>query len=460
MHAISEEARSIVESVIDYSRRRALWQDVPLDLPATPEQLARTASGSITREGIGAEEALRLFGDVLAPTCLSTDHPGYLSFIPSAPSKASIAFDLIVSASSIYGGSWLEGAGAVYAENQVLEWLAEEFGLPDTAGGVFVQGGTIGNLSALVAARDHARRRNADAGRPNPARWVVVCSAESHSSIASAAAVMDVDAVGVAPGADGRLHADAVAAALAAHGDAVFAVVATAGTTNFGIVDDIAGIADLLEGRDIWLHVDGAYGLAGMLVEEMRPAYRGVECADSLIVDPHKWLFAPFDACALIYRDPRIALRAHTQHAEYLDTLTDSGMVNPSDLAVQLTRRARGLPLWFSLATYGTEEYRAAIRHGITLAQRLAEEIRRRPGLSLVRDPQLSVVVFRRDGWSAADYDAWSQGLLERQHAFVVPSSHLGEPVLRIAIVNPLTTFDLLCGVLDTLQPARDERAA
>lgn len=451
MHAISQEARSIVESVIDYSRRRALWQDVPLDLPATPEQLARTASGSITSAGIGAEEALRLFGDVLAPTCLSTDHPGYLSFIPSAPSKASIAFDLIVSASSIYGGSWLEGAGAVFAENEVLAWLAEEFGLPATAGGVFVQGGTIGNLSALVAARDAARRCNRAADRPDPARWVVVCSAESHSSIASAAAVMDVDVVGVLPSQDGRLHGDAVAAALAEHGEAVFAVVATAGTTNFGIIDDIAGIADALEGRDVWLHVDGAYGLAGMLVPEMREAYRGVERADSCIVDPHKWLFAPFDACALIYRDPAVALRAHTQHAEYLDTLTDGGLANPSDLAVQLTRRARGLPLWFSLATYGTEEYRAAIRHGITLAARVAEDIRTRPYLSLVRDPQLSVVVFRRDGWTAADYDDWSQALLERQHAFVVPSSHRGEPVLRIAIVNPLTTAELISGVLDTL---------
>ncbi|MDN4481953.1 pyridoxal phosphate-dependent decarboxylase family protein [Demequina lignilytica] len=460
MHAISEEARRIVESVIDYSRRRALWQDIPLDLPDSPERLALRASGSITRTGIGAEEALRLWDQELAPTCLSTDHPGYLSFIPSAPSKASIAFDLIVSASSIYGGSWLEGAGAVYAENEVIAWLAEEFGLPEDAGGVFVQGGTIGNLSALVAARDVARRRNAAAGRPNPPRWVVVCSAESHSSIASAASVMDIDVVGIRPGADGRLHADAVERALDEHGESVFAVVATAGTTNFGIIDDIGGIADAVHARDVWLHVDGAYGLAGMLVEEMRPAYRGVERADSVIVDPHKWLFAPFDACALIYRDPRAALRAHTQHAEYLDTLADGGMVNPSDLAVQLTRRARGLPLWFSLATYGTEEYRSAIGYGIALARRIADEIAARPGLTLVREPQLSVVVFRVDGWSAADYDAWSERLLERQHAFVVPSSHEGEPVLRFAIVNPQTSFDLLCSILDTLVEARADRAA
>ncbi|SEI83308.1 pyridoxal phosphate-dependent decarboxylase family protein [Demequina mangrovi] len=451
MHALSDESRAIVDDVLAYSRRRALWEDIPLDLPVPPEELARIAPMSITPSGIGAQEALALFGDVLAPACLSTDHPGYLSFIPSAPSKAAMAFDLIVSASSIYGGSWLEGAGAVHAENEVLAWLASEFGLPGTAGGVFVQGGTIGNLSALVAARDAARRRNREQGRRDPARWKVIASAESHASIASAAAVMDVDIVGIRPDADGRLHGSAVRKAVATHGDAVLAVVATAGTTNFGIIDDIASIAEVTRHHGIWLHVDGAYGLAGMLVERMRPAYAGVEHADSVIVDPHKWLFAPFDACALLYRDPSIALRAHTQHAEYLDTLTSAVAANPSDLAVQLTRRARGLPLWFSLATYGTDEYRAAIAQGIDLAARLAEEIERRPGLSLVRRPQLSVVVFRRDGWTAEDYDAWSERLLASQRAFVVPSSHDGEPVLRIAIINPLTSYALLCEVLDTL---------
>ncbi|WP_062386658.1 pyridoxal phosphate-dependent decarboxylase family protein [Demequina iriomotensis] len=451
MHAISPESHAIVDDVLEYTRRRALWEDIPLDTPVPPEELARLAPMSITPGGIGAQNALALFSEVLAPTCLSTDHPGYLSFIPSAPTKAATAFDLVVSASSIYGGSWLEGAGAVHAENEVLAWLASELGLPGGAGGVFVQGGTIGNLSALVAARDAARRSRTERGLPQPTRWKVVSSVESHSSIASAANVMDIDVVDIRPGDDGRLHGDAVAEALAAHGDAVFAVVATAGTTNFGIIDDLAGIADVTRRHGTWLHVDGAYGLAGALVPAMREAYAGIEHADSLIVDPHKWLFAPFDACALIYRDPQVALRAHTQQADYLDTLADTPLPNPSDLAVQLTRRARGLPLWFSLATYGTDEYRTAIAHGITLAARIADEIERRPALSLVRRPQLSVVVLRREGWEAADYDAWSARLLASQLAFVVPSSHQGEPVLRLAIINPLTTFELLCEVLDTL---------
>jgi glutamate/tyrosine decarboxylase-like PLP-dependent enzyme len=451
MHAISDATRHTVDDVLDYARRRALYEDVPLDKPMRPTDLARLASGSITDAGIGSRRAIALFENVLAPACISTDHPGYLAFIPSAPTKASLAFDVVVSASAIYGGSWMEGAGAVYAENEVLHWLAREFGLPPTAGGVFVQGGTIGNLSALVTARDAARRRRRENATPEPRRWVVVCSAEAHSSIASAAAVMDVDVVTAAPDADGRLHGDAVARVLDEQGDAVFAVVATGGTTNFGIVDDIATVAEVTKERGIWLHIDGAYGLAAMLVERMRPAFAGVELADSVIVDPHKWLFAPFDACALIYREPGLALAAHTQKAEYLDTLTESPDWNPSDLAIQLTRRSRGLPLWFSVATHGTGHYRAAIEHGIDLARRIADEIEARDGLSLVREPQLSVVVFRREGWTRADYQAWSDRLLDDQRGFVVPSAHAGEPVLRFAIISPLTTYEVLTGILDTL---------
>ena len=245
MHAVSAETTRLVDLVLDYSRRRLLSSDTPLDKPISESELSRLAGRTIDEDGIGAARALSLFEHVLAPACITTDHPQYLSFIPTAPTKAAIAFDLVVSASALYGGSWLEGAGAVYAENEVLAWLAREFGLPATAGGVFVQGGTLGNLSALVAARDHARRTLRDAGTDAPSRWVIVCSAEAHSSIASAARVMDVDVVPVAPGEDGMLRGDAVRAALEEHGASVFAVVATAGSTNFGIVDDVASIAAL-----------------------------------------------------------------------------------------------------------------------------------------------------------------------------------------------------------------------
>ena len=451
MHEVSSETTRLVDLVLDYSRRRMLSSDTPLDKPSTEAELTRLAGRTIDERGIGAGRALSLFEHVLAPACITTDHPQYLSFIPTAPTKAAIAFDLVVSASALYGGSWLEGAGAVYAENEVLAWLANEFGLPVTAGGVFVQGGTLGNLSALVAAREHARATLREAGTDAPGRWRVVCSAEAHSSIASAARVMDVDVVPVAPGEDGMLRGDAVRAALEEHGASVFAVVATSGSTNFGIVDDIASIAALKDEHDFWLHVDGAYGLAAMLSPLARDRFAGVERADSVIVDPHKWLFAPFDACALIYRDPETGRRAHTQHAEYLDTLTETSEWSPSDYAAHLTRRPRGLPLWFSLATHGAAAYRDAITHSLQLAQDIAREISSREGLRLVREPQLSVVVFEREGWTKADYDRWSARLLDEQRAFVTPSSHAGRTNTRFAIVNPTTTFEQLVAILDTM---------
>lgn len=447
MHDVTDETRQIVDLVLDYSRQRLLTDDNPLDKPLPPAELARLAGVTISERGIGARKALGVFEHVLAPACITTDDPRYLSFIPSAPSKAAAAFDLVVSASALYGGSWLEGAGAVHAENEVLRWLANEFGLPATAGGVFVQGGTLGNLSALVAARETARERGI-----RPDRWRVVCSAEAHSSIASAARVMDVEVVTVAPDAGGVLHGDAVRAALEEHGDSVFAVVATAGSTNFGIVDDIASVAEATREFGVWLHVDGAYGLAAALSPDARHYFAGLEHADSLIVDPHKWLFAPFDACALLYRDPELGRRAHTQHAEYLDTLTETSDWSPSDFAAHLTRRARGLPLWFSLATYGAEVYRDAITEAITLAERIAAEIESRDELELVRRPQLSVVVFERRGWSKDDYTAWSNRLLDDQHAFVTPSSHAGRTNARFAILNPRTTFEDLVGILDTMR--------
>ena len=450
MHSVSEETRRIVDQVLDYSRRRMLADDTPLDHAATEADLKRIAGTTINEDGIGASRTLAVFEHVLAPACITTDHPQFLSFIPSAPSKAAVAFDLVVSASALYGGSWMEGAGVVHAENEVLSWLAAEFGLPLGAGGVFVQGGTIGNLSALVAAREQARVKLE--GRDGPGgRWVIVCSAEAHSSIASAAKVMDVDLALVPVAEDGVLRADGVRTALEEYGDRVIAVVATTGSTNFGIVDDVAGIAALKQDHDLWLHIDGAYGLTAMLSPLTRHLYAGVEQADSVIVDPHKWMFAPYDACALIYRDPETGRRAHTQHAEYLDTLTEADDWSPSDYAVQLTRRPRGLPLWFSLATYGAGVYREAITHSINLARQIADEIAKRPGLTLVRDPQLSVVVFERDGWERADYTRWSDQLLADQQAFVVPSSYKGRTNARFAIISPLTTFEQLTAILDTM---------
>jgi glutamate/tyrosine decarboxylase-like PLP-dependent enzyme len=324
--------------------------------------------------------------------------------------------------------------------------------MPESAGGVFVQGGTNGNLSALVAARFDAMRKLDEAGLPRPARWRVAASEEAHSSIAHAARVMDVDVIKVPVGDDGRLFGSAIEAKLADDWDGVFALVATGGTTNYGIVDDIASVVEVGRAHDVWVHVDGAYGVAAMLAPSTKAHFDGLGDVDSFIVDPHKWLYAPLDACALLYRNPAIGRAAHTQHASYLDVLTDTTEWNPSDFAVHLSRRARGLPLWFSMATYGVAAYRDAIEWNNQLAQRIAQVIRDSDHLELVRDPMLSVVVFRRKGWTQEQYSDWSDRMFQEEIAACFPSKHRGEPVLRFAIVNPRTTFELLMELVERLK--------
>ena len=369
MHEISKETKALREEIFEYVRVRMDYEPAPLDSPKSEAELFSKAGQTVTEQGLGGHQALELFEKVLAPATISTDHPGFLSFIPNAATEASSLFDLIVSASSIYGGSWMEGSGAVFAENQVLSWLAKEVGLPESAGGVFVQGGTVGNLSALVAARDAHRAKLSEAGVSFTGRLAFIASKEAHSSLKAAAKVMDVDILLANPEEGGKLLAGSVQDKLAAaEPNSVFAIVATGGTTNFGIVDDLRGIGQIANANKIWYHIDGAYGLAGILSPKYRQLFDGSELADSFIVDPHKWLFAPFDACALVYRNPSLAKASHTQHGEYLETLNESGLWNPADYSFGLTRRTRGLPLWFSLATHGIQKYREAIESNIDLA--------------------------------------------------------------------------------------------
>ena len=346
MHRYTDVTERLAQSILAYTRDRLRLNPVPLDGPRTPAELAAAVGATVTEDGLGGPEALRIFDEVLSNACVSVDNPRYLAFIPAAPTESATLFDLVVGASSIYGGSWLEGAGAVYAENQALRWIADLAGMPDQAGGCFVAGGTIGNLSALVAAR---YTYLAERGGERPARLRIAAAHEAHSSINSAAQVMDVDVLPVEADANGRLTGKNLEAAIAEHGDdGLFAAVATSGTTNLGIVDDLAGVAEVCDRRDLWMHVDGAYGGAGLAAPSVRAKFQGIERADSFIVDPHKWLFAPFDCCALLYRRPHLARAAHTQHAGYLDAIQSEtepvGRLLGPDARRVLQERARAVP--------------------------------------------------------------------------------------------------------------------
>jgi glutamate/tyrosine decarboxylase-like PLP-dependent enzyme len=454
VHDFDADNEALVRAVVDHALERMADQP-PMQPAKSAAELRDLVGETITAEGLGGTEALRRYVEHLAPSNIAADNPRYLAFVAGAPTPAASAFDFVVGTSSVAGSSWLDGAGMVYAENQALDWIADLAGLPDTAGGCFVTGGTMGNLSALVTARDVANRARMVGGLDRPIRWAVVASASTHASIDSAARVMDVDVLLADLDGELRLTGDAVTATINGRpaGTEVFAVVATAGTTNVGIVDALDSVADASAASGVWFHVDGAYGGAALAAPSVRNLYNGVERCDSLVVDPHKWLFSPFDCAALVYREPAAARRAHTQHAGYLEPLMDDTVFNPCDHAHVLTRRARGVPFWFSLATYGTDAYRDAIEETLTVARATRDLVVAADHLELIVEPELSVVAFRRHGWGADDYQAWCDRLMADGTAMLTTTTFDGEPAMRVCIVNPRTTINDLAEILATLAP-------
>jgi len=432
----------LTDLVLTYVRDRVLLEEAPLDFPGVKADLEKQIDGLIAAKGHDPVKVLDLYSETLAKTILSTDSPRFLSFIPAAPTKASLLFDTVVGCASIQGMSWLEAAGALVAENQVLRWIADLAGMPAGAGGTFVSGGSAANLSALTVARDVGRAKTGS----KDVR--IAMSNQAHSSVGNTLHILSVEPFILETDNDVVTEASIRRSLAKDTGTTpIVGIAVTAGTTNAGIVDDLAGVARVCKELDWWMHVDGAYGGAGLLSPLVRDLYDGIEHADSFITDPHKWWFAPFDCAAILYRDPAQAVKVHTQDASYLDVLHDGlpiGDFNPTDVAYHLTRRARGLPLWFSLAVYGTDAYRDAVNASIELARETAKYIETLDHIELVRDPVLSVVVWRRMGWQLADYERLQTELLNSQIAFVTPSKWKGETVGRFAFLHPGTTLDLV----------------
>lgn len=454
-HPMFSYDETMGEAILEYCRSRLALDPIPLDYGGVLGDPSKGLEGLINEHGNDPLKVLDVFANQLATAIISIDSPRFLAFIPNAPTKAALLFDMVLSSASLNGTSYLESAGVVAAENQVLHFLAATAGMPEGSGGTFVSGGSIGNLSALAVARDDGRRNRPEV---DPRHLRCVISSEAHSSVGAALHLLGMDPLYV-DAEDHRLTGEAVRAALDADEDprSVVAICATGGTTNAGIVDDLEGLGQLARDRELWFHVDAAYGGAAMLSTTRRSLFEGLRHADSFIVDPHKWLFAPLDCCALLYRNPKLARVTHTQHASYLDVLhvpTDEGEVdwNPSDYAVHLSRRARGFPLWYSLCVHGTNLYADAVDCGIRLAEQTAALIERSEHVELCRQPTLSIVLFRRHGWDSGDYFSWSRQLLKDQIGFVTPSKWEGETVARFAFLNPNTTLEAVEEILATMR--------
>jgi L-2,4-diaminobutyrate decarboxylase len=424
--------------------------------PKKAEELKALVGETITEDGIGGEYAFNLWKKHLAKVNVPVDHPRNLAFVPASPTRAAIMFDLITAASSIHGAYWMEGAGGIFCENEAMRWIVSLTGLPQGAFGVFTSGGTAANLSAIVTARE-SWRKNEDYKRE---KGLIITSIGAHSSVKAMAKVADVDIILVdsedrLTGVDLKTTIDS----LTEHQrKCLFAIVATGGTTNAGIIDDLSGIAKVCKIENLWFHVDAAYGGGALVADSVRHLFNGIEKADSITIDPHKWMFAPYDCGAVIYKDLELAKQAHSQQGSYLDIFKDEGAhgFNPTDYQIQLTRRVRGLPLWFSLATHGTSKYKEAVERGLELAQIAGRMITENPNVELVIEPSLSCVLYRRKGWSPEDYTQWTYENHKKGFALVTPTKWKNgnnyETVSRFCFINPDTTENDIEMILKSME--------
>jgi glutamate/tyrosine decarboxylase-like PLP-dependent enzyme len=456
MHNVDIDLVDMTFDVMKFAIQRITNADPPLGMPRTEEELMADCGETITPAGITGEKAFKLFREVLLPASISIDHPRHLAFVPASPTRAAVMFDLVTSAASVHGAFWLEGAGCIFAENEAMRWLVSLTGLPKGAFGVFTSGGTEANLAALVAARTAWRERSLELQKQ---RGLVITSSGAHSSVAAMARVIDADLMTL-PTEDrftGSMLEQALAAMPEDDRARLFAVVATAGTTNAGIIDELSEIGSICRRENIWFHADAAYGGGALASSRMRPLFDGISLADSVTIDPHKWLFSPYDCGAVIYRDPDLARRAHAQSGSYLDIFYEKAYqgFNPADYQIQLTRRVRGLPLWFSLAMHGTDRYAKAVDDAVALANLAAKIIDETEDLEVVREPGLSCVLFRRKGWSHQNYVEWTLKNHREGLALVAPtkwrSNGAEESVARFCFINPDTTEDDIRKILATL---------
>lgn len=395
-----------------------------------------------------------------------TAHPRFFAFVPSPSNFVSVMADCLAAGYNIFSGNWLEGAGPCQVERIVLDWLREWCGLPESTGGVLVSGGSSANLTALATAR-HVKLRD------DVSRGIAYGSDQCHSSLQRAFRVLGFaqdQFVRIPSDEHYRLPVDVLRQRVIsdrARGLHPFCVVANAGTTNTGAVDPLDELADFCQQQGLWLHADGAYGAAAVLSETGRQALKGLDRLDSLTIDPHKWLFQPYECGCVLVRDWKHLFDAFQVTAEYLaDALRISEDVNFQDVGIQLTRSFRALKLWMSIRFFGVNAFRQAISRGIELAELAEQIVRATPNLHLFTPAQIGILTFyyAEDGHDLAAANAVNERIVNRvldeAYATVTSTMLRDRRVLRMCIINPRTTPDDLRSTVARLAQFGQEEAA
>lgn len=427
-----------------FSRNRHLSEG-PVACEASPKVLEQIAGHTIPDQGRPLEDVVREMQDSIIGYGYNIDHARFLGFVPGPVNAVSWLGDMMASGYNRHAGSFANYPAGCIAENEVLRWLCDKAGFPEGAGGVFVSGGSMANMTALVAARDN---------KLDPSDWcrgVAYLSEQTHSSVAKG-----MHMVGIAPDNirtipchdDFTMDVNALERAIKQdreRGLVPFAVVATAGSTNTGAIDPLREIAGVCHANDLWMHVDGAIG-ASVLITKHRDLLDGVELADSLSWDAHKWLFQTYSCGIILVRDTRTLTASFSTHPEYLKDLESAQITNPWDMGPELTRPARGLKLWFTLQVMGSEALSAAVEHGFDLARWAEDEMRREPLIEVVSPAQMAMVNFRYspEGMDETAKDALnariSRRMIESGYAGVFTTELHGKKVLRICALHPEAT--------------------
>lgn len=408
-------------------------------------------------EGRGWEATLeRVAADVFRPMT-HLNHPRFFAYVPGPGNFVGAMADALASGFNPWAGAWAMSPGAAQVELVAVDWLREALGMPAGAGGLFLSGGSMANLTALAVAR---HRRLGD----DTSRGVIYCSDQTHIAVDRGARVLGFRPDHVrklAPDDGFRLRVSDLAAAMDADlaaGQQPFCVVANGGTVSTGAVDPLPEIAELCRARGAWMHVDGAYGAAAALTDAGRAALRGIGEADSVALDAHKWLFQPVECGCLLVREAGHLQDAFRLVPAYLrDNDVAGEEVNFRDRGIQMTRGFRALKLWMTVQVFGMDAIREAIGRGMQLAEVAEREIRSLDGWEIVTPAHLGIVTFRHrpgglDGAGADDHQRRiTAGLAADGYALLSTTELRGRTVLRLCTINPRTTDDEMRRTVHTL---------
>src|SRR5690242_18745173 len=438
---------AVVDLLVDHFANVATG---PVGSKADPAMLVPLFNEDPPESGRDLNDLLAKLKQDVFPNNLHVDHPRFFAFVPGPNNFVSTMADAIAAGFNVFNGTWFGGSSAAALELGVVRWLARTCGLPETAGGLFVSGGSMANLTGLVAARNALLQDRIDGA-------TVYFSDQTHSSVQRALHVIGFsrEQMRKLPSDENfRLSVQDLRAAIAADrskGLHPFCIVANAGTTNTGAVDPLIELSDLAKAERMWLHVDGAFGAASILSERGRKLLGGIERADSISLDPHKWLFQSFECGCVLVRDVAQLKSAFQIKADYLrDVHRNEAEFNPGDHGVQLSRSFRALKVWLSLQTFGLSAFREAIARGFQLAEIAERELRARKGWQVLSPAQMATVCFRFG--KSDDLQTRMVDVMMRDGFALLTSTTLrGLASLRLCTINPRTTEQDIIGTIERL---------